>query len=161
LIEPIFKSDDYDDDATIKNVVHELKGYKGLVIKEQQLRAYHLAGQVYDGTLLSATNVNHEEEKEITRLHLQEKNEFKMAMITNAIKLMGQVDEHSDQLATVLQLQFVEFHKVEDCCYHYMQKYGVDLSKTTFYEYRKEAMFKFPMFYPHELRVKKGDDGKK
>ena len=74
LIEPIFKSDDYDDDATIKNVVHELKGYKGLVIKEQQLRAYHLAGQVYDGTLLSATNVNHEEEKEITRLHLQEKN---------------------------------------------------------------------------------------
>lgn len=162
MIEDAFKNSEYDDDMTIRNVKRELRGFKGLVIKRQQLRAYHLAGQAYDGMPHSTTNVNHEEEKEIARLRRQEKNEFDMALITNAIKLMGQIDEHSEQLATILQLQFVEFNRVDACCYKFAQKYQLpDFPKSTFYGYRKEALLKFPAFYPRELRVKREDDDQK
>ncbi|MFC6180333.1 hypothetical protein [Lactiplantibacillus daowaiensis] len=159
MIEPIFRSSEYDDDATRKNVLHALRGYKGLIIKRQQLEAYHLSGQAYDGMPHSTTNINHEEEKEMKRLEKQEANEWEITLLNNALKLMGQVDDHSEQLADVLRLQFFEFNKVEVCCYKFSQKYKLpDFPRQTFYDYRKEALLKFPLFYPRELRVKK--DGK-
>jgi len=106
LINGIFKK--YDEEATLENVLAELKEYRGLLIERQRLRLVSLSAQAYDGISSSPTNVNHEENKMIKRLTKLEEVEMHINLVKKSIELMAEVDDDSERLATILDFRYLK-----------------------------------------------------
>lgn len=156
MINEIFKK--YDEEATIENARVELESYRGLFMKWQRLRldAMTLSAQEYDGLPGGATNVNHEEEKRLKQLEKQEKVEVKLKLMQKSIELMGEVDDKSERLASLLELRYLKGYSVVKTCYEYADRFGLtDLPRQTYHDHLKEALLTFAEVYPHELRVEK------
>ncbi len=154
LINGIFKK--YDEEATLENVLAELKEYRGLLIERQRLRLVSLSAQSYDGISSGPTNVNHEEDKMMKRLSKQEEVEMHINLIKKSIELMAEVDDDSERLAAILDFRYLKGYGVTKTCYKYADKFGLpDFPRQTFNDHLREALLTFSEIYPRELRVEK------